>query len=116
MELFTKYGWSVSNGESHNWPVGVKLPNALGVFDMHGNVWEWCHDLWSSPGRRYSVELKGPEEHSFRGGSFGNPTSYCRSAHRNGQRSVQAFTGGFRLSRTYHLPLLPLTRRRRVEI
>ena len=52
--------------------VGTYPANALGIYDMHGNVWEWCEDLWSSSGS-YRV---------YRGGGWGSSAEGCRSAYR----------------------------------
>ncbi|MDA1166238.1 MAG: SUMF1/EgtB/PvdO family nonheme iron enzyme, partial [Planctomycetota bacterium] len=80
VELLTKYGWYVGNAENQSWPVGVKLPNALGVFDMHGNVWEWGHSLFSPQAGQTDVEVQTADSRLLRGGSFNNHSSYVRSA------------------------------------
>ena len=104
VELLTKYGWYVGNAESHSWPVGVKLPNALGVFDMHGNVWEWCHSLVSPQAGQTDVEVKTADGRLLRGGSFNLHSSYVRSAIRTSLQPPNRLTNdGFRPSRTYNL-------------
>src|SRR5262249_1985181 len=46
--LLVKYGWYMANAEDHSWPVGMLKPNDWGLFDMHGNNWDWCLDRYRS--------------------------------------------------------------------
>jgi formylglycine-generating enzyme required for sulfatase activity len=71
-ELLGKYAWYVSNADYRSWPVGSLKPNDWGLFDMHGNVWAWCHE-----------DGKEPELHPIiRGGSFGDAPLEVRAASR----------------------------------
>lgn len=83
--------------------VGQKLPNQWGLYDMLGNVWEWCRDAW---GRAYplAIELEDPffemgSDRVFRGGSWFNGAGEVRAAYRDGlERGVRDGTVGFRFS------------------
>ena len=44
IDLLGKYAWYLANSQDHAWPCGSLLPNDLGLFDMLGNVYEWCQD------------------------------------------------------------------------
>ena len=83
-------------------PVGSYPPNAWGLYDMHGNVCEWCQD-WSGDYPKQSVtDPRGPEAGAIcvlRGGSWGNEAANCRSAGRRGNDpSYRNGRIGFRLA------------------
>jgi formylglycine-generating enzyme required for sulfatase activity len=84
-------------------PVGGKLPNAWGLYDTHGNVWEWCLD-WHAASADLGTDPDGAGSGSKRvrrGGSWDNLASDCRSAFRgNNLPSDKGSNRGFRLVRT----------------
>ncbi len=76
-------GWSVLNSGDNTHPVSQKLPNAWGLYDMHGNVWEWCADRDGDYQPDAATDPAGPSTGSYRvyrGGSWGNDACECRSA------------------------------------
>jgi formylglycine-generating enzyme required for sulfatase activity len=88
----TNYAWYYDNSGDTTHPVGQKLPNPWGLYDMHGNVWEWCQDWWADnlPGG-IALDPQGPSAGSdrvIRGGSWGLYFDWfipwsCRSANRH---------------------------------
>ncbi|MEA1997375.1 MAG: SUMF1/EgtB/PvdO family nonheme iron enzyme [Gemmatimonadota bacterium] len=86
-EELVDFGRYKSPGVSEPWAVGRKKPNALGLYDMHGNVYEWCNDYYGDSYYAQSPQKNpvGPEKGSMRirrGGSWSVDTTYCRSAFR----------------------------------
>jgi formylglycine-generating enzyme required for sulfatase activity len=76
--------------------VKTKMPNAWGLYDTLGNVWEWCQDLWS---RNYS-ESAGGFEKVVRGGSWLSRAQYVRAAFRHAEDPwMRRFSLGFRFAR-----------------
>jgi len=100
------YAWYAGNSGNKTQPVGQKLPNAFGLFDMHGNVWEWTQDCWHenyvgapTDGNSWVTSCSGSSR-VLRGGSWYLNPAYLRSASR--VRSFPVFRNesyGFRLAR-----------------
>ena len=111
-QLLEKYAWYSKTTESLGaQPVGLMKPNDLGLFDVYGNVWEWCQGT-STPPTRLEKGVSDDREQEkgvlkkrilsgMRGGAFLYPETECRSAYRYSNRaSLQIRTLGFRVART----------------
>jgi formylglycine-generating enzyme required for sulfatase activity len=100
------YVWYNENSGGQTHPVGQLQPNAWGLFDMLGNIWEWCQDWFEQDYYAKSPKdnPQGPASGSdrvLRGGGFDNNARYCRSASRSrGAPDSRNHCVGFRLVRT----------------
>jgi formylglycine-generating enzyme required for sulfatase activity len=102
------YAWFQDNsrkiGEEYAHAVGQKKPNAWGLYDMHGNVWEWCKDFYAKDfyvqgGEVDPENTTEAQQRNVRGGSWHNDPRHCRSAARNswtGSKYVH-YNYGFRV-------------------
>ena len=101
-----RYAWFYDNSSSQTHPVGEKQPNAFGLFDMHGNVWEWTQDCWNEnyvgAPNDSSAWMQGDcSRRVLRGGSWNSVPQVLRSAIRNRNSSeFRYFNYGFRVART----------------
>jgi formylglycine-generating enzyme required for sulfatase activity len=95
------YAWFDQNSNRQTHPVGEKKANAWGLYDMHGNVWEWCSDWYGQYPKGAVSDPVGTRESSnrvFRGGSWYDHFEYCRSARRLGYFPSGRDDFGFRVA------------------
>jgi len=100
-------GWYCANSDGATHEIATLAPNALGIFDMHGNVWEWCWDYYAEYEGGPEIDPTGPVEgtsHVLRGGAWNLRARCCRSAMRGlgqiAKRLDPDPATGFRLART----------------
>ena len=107
-DSFTSAAWLKDNSEEKTHPVKTKLANELGIYDMSGNVWEWCSDMQGYyPSSMPQTNPTGPKDygdapqyHIFRGGDCSTTAWYCRVSYRevNSNPVDRAYFIGFRLA------------------
>ena len=99
-----QYGWYDENSGNRTHPVGQKRPNAFGLYDMLGNVWEWVHDWYGDYPHGAVTDPRGPSSGANRvprGGSWSDSARYCRVANRYRiSPGNRGYILGFRLART----------------
>lgn len=104
LELLDQHGWYDKNSGGQTQPVGSREPNAWGLYDMHGNVWEWCEDRYGEYDKKSVVDPSGPatgEGRVLRGGTWVLHAGDCRSSFRfNYLPEYRLDSIGFRVART----------------
>ena len=106
-----EYAWHRDNSKRTTHPVGELKPNAWGLYDMHGNVWEWCQDWWGAYDLHVVSDPTGPasgDRRVLRGGAFYTQPPGIRGAYRDSygdQPDYRTRSLGFRLARS--IPLSP---------
>lgn len=99
--FMSEYCWYNGNSNTQSHPVGLKKPNAWGLYDMVGNVYEWCADYHDDYNEGDQIDPRGPSTGSdrvMRGGSWGDVPFGCRSAYRfHDAPSSEWFNVGFRV-------------------
>jgi formylglycine-generating enzyme required for sulfatase activity len=100
--LLPEYGWLERNSSNRTHTVGLLEPNAWGLYDLHGNVWEWCSDRHGEYPKGAVSDPTGPCEGSnrvIRSGGWYGEAALCRSALRRGHvPSIRLNSHGFRLA------------------
>ena len=103
---FGNYGWfggrTNNVGQRYAHKVGLKEPNPAGLFDMHGNVVEWCSDWYGEKlsGGTDPAGAEGGSSRVLRGGDWASPSGDCRSANRYARVPSNRDLSGFRVARS----------------
>ena len=94
-----EYAWFNENSDNQPHPVGKKKPNAWGLYDMHGNLWEWCEDWYGEYPENAVKDPTGPEKGEMRvqrGGTWVGTDLHARSANRGSVPPARRLIQGLR--------------------
>ena len=102
--VLDEMAWHSGNSGGRSHPIGQKKPNAFGLYDMQGNHWEWCEDIYdagsyqkTNSGNADPLSTSGSGRRVFRGGSWNRNAQRCRVADRNDRNPARrGDTLGFR--------------------
>ena len=105
-DLLGKYAWYAVNSPSQSRPVGSLRPNDLGLFDLHGNAWEWCNNRFveftDMRDRKTDDKVDNNSIRPARGGAFNGVPLVLRSASRGGLvPAIRGFGFGVRPAKTF---------------
>ncbi len=111
-DLLAKYAWYAGNSPNQSKSIGTLRPNEYGVFDMHGNAWEWTQSAYKEVGKteggrirddkEYNTDINNTFNRVLRSGSFYSPAVSVRSADRDwGVPTTRYYYVGFRPARTF---------------
>ncbi len=102
VSLLGQFGWLAENSDKHVHPPRELRPSVRGLFDLHGNVFEWCHDWFGEYGVdaiTYPLGAKEGSSRVYRGGGWRDVAPICRSAYRSSREpTFRAISLGFRLA------------------
>ena len=102
MSLLGRFGWFAENSGKHVHPPHALRPSIRGLFDLHGNLFEWTHDWYGGYGSLATTDPlvnKGGSARVDRGGSWRRVAADCRTANRNSDVPARRTDdGGFRLA------------------
>ena len=103
-----RYCWYKLNSNNSTHPVGQKLPNHFGLYDLHGNVFEWCSDRFGNYSSETETDPEGHDSNTvrvYRGGNWSIDANNCRSASRHSESERFIADGvGFRVVVSLEIP------------
>ena len=102
--ILSDVAWNKDNSGNKTQTVGTKSPNELGIYDMSGNIWEWCSDIYGGYSSNDQTNPQGPNsgpERVIRGGSWRNDASFLRVSYRESfSPNISNDNLGFRLAQS----------------